>query len=290
MSLSSWIAHVFGWFRSQPVREPPPAGTTASRASVLDYAIRRLRAGDALEAEKLCRDQLSRILQSHPEGSLAVAQAHFELATILAAVGSAAQAIEHMRSACEVTERGEAAERERLSFIMNLGDLLQNEGQLEEAETILRQGLACRETFYGKDHAGYAFGLEPLAEVLLALGRAASAAPMLERCVAIFQRDRHPRLPKALLLQVAARVSGKDPSRGVSTALVRAVVEEGLAKASHVDRRGDPAQCARWLATLRVLRDDLARQAAPESKLLIDLVRVLGQLGRRTGLSAVEPS
>ncbi len=46
------------------------------------------------------------------------------------------------------------ATRDRLTYLMNLGDVLARCEEYEEAEQVLREGLAERERFYGRQHPG----------------------------------------------------------------------------------------------------------------------------------------
>jgi hypothetical protein len=69
-----------------------------------------------------------------------------------------------------------------LSYRLNLGMVLRMAGRLDGAETELRHGAEDRLAFYGREHPGYAFGLEPLAEVLLQRGNASEARRWPRRC------------------------------------------------------------------------------------------------------------
>jgi tetratricopeptide (TPR) repeat protein len=109
------------------------------------------------------------------------------------------RSMQTLLSGCAQPEPADkAARKQRLTLLMNAGELLLRQGHLEEAEQVLRQGLEGRGSFYGTAHAGYAFGLEPLADVVLAQGKTAEAATLYEQALQIFQTDRHPRALGAL--------------------------------------------------------------------------------------------
>ncbi|MEM9074241.1 MAG: tetratricopeptide repeat protein [Myxococcota bacterium] len=253
-----------------------------------DRAVQALRAGNRLEAEKIAADALRQAQSSHPEGSLAVAQAEFDLASILVAVGDLARAITHTRRACAVREESEAARRERLTFLMNLGELLQRAGELEESETVHRSGLEGRASFYGEDHPGYAFGLEPLAEVLLAQARPREARPLLQRAIEIFRAANHPRLVGTILVEAscAKAVAPEEPSlqhlAGASTEMLSAAVDAALKKAAMAaDAHSDPAL---WLAVLAELRRTVVHGGWTDAAALTNLVAAESNLARLAGL------
>lgn len=117
------------------------------------------------------------------------------LASCQVAGGLIERSIATLRRAClQPYPSDPAAQKIYLTLFMNLGDVLRRNSQLAEAEQFLRRGLTGRERFYGKTHAGYAFGLEPLADTLFAQGKVEEALPLYEETVTIFGNDNHPRL------------------------------------------------------------------------------------------------
>ena len=68
---------------------------------------------------------------------------------------------------------------------------------LDEAEDTLRQSLELREAFYGQQHAGYAFGLEPLAVLKMRAEQWQEARELIEQTIDIFWADGHPRIASA---------------------------------------------------------------------------------------------
>lgn len=252
-----------------------------------DAAIAALRNGQPLEAERIASEGLERARRDHPPESLVVCQAHFDLASILLGVGDLGRAINHMRSACALDEDTDDARRERLTFLMNLGELLQRGGELDEAESVLREGLEGRRAFYGADHPGYAFGLEPLGEVLLSLGRAAHAEPVLRECVEVFSGAAHPRLPGAMILEAAAKKTidrkGASLTRlaGADRSLLSEVVSAALDKSSMaLDGHYDPGL---WLELLTELRELLVDGGWTDADALTRLVIACSNLARRAG-------
>ena len=91
--------------------------------------------------------------------------------------------------------------RNRLTQIMNFGELLITVGELDRAEQILQQGLEGRLKYYGSEHPGYAFGLEPVASVWLYQGKIEAALTAIDRTIDIFASSNHERLIGAIALR-----------------------------------------------------------------------------------------
>jgi tetratricopeptide (TPR) repeat protein len=84
---------------------------------------------------------------------------------------------------------------------MNLGYCLEMAERFDEAEQVLRDGLDARRLFYGREHPGYAFGLEPLADLLMRTGKTQEALAAVEETVENFWRNGHPRVATAIALR-----------------------------------------------------------------------------------------
>lgn len=138
--------------------------------------------GKAPEAEALLRTAITHT----PEGSLARTEVLYALANLLVACGDLVRAIPPLRTAVAMKSTSEEHEKARLTGTMNLGEILVRIGELEEAHTVLRAGLDARRTFYGEEHAGYAYGLESLAKVEAARGDLRSAVEHINAAVQIF--------------------------------------------------------------------------------------------------------
>ena len=146
--------------------------------------------GKAPEAEALLRTAVTHT----QDGSLARTEALFSLANLLVACGDLVRATEPLRMAVAMKSTSEAHEKARLTGTMNLGEILVRIGELEEADTVLRAGLDARRTFYGEDHAGYAYGLESLAKVEAARGDLRAAVEHINEAVRIFWDDGNERI------------------------------------------------------------------------------------------------
>jgi tetratricopeptide (TPR) repeat protein len=146
--------------------------------------------GKAPEAEALLRTAVTHT----PDGSLARTEALFSLANLLVACGDLVRAVAPLRTAVAMKSTSQEHEKARLTGTMNLGEILVRIGELEEAHTVLRDGLDARRTFYGEEHAGYAYGLESLAKVEAARGDLTSAVDHINAAVQIFWDDGNERI------------------------------------------------------------------------------------------------
>ena len=83
---------------------------------ILQQAMAALRSGNPLEAERIAKQGLQSALDAHPKGSLVVAQARFDLATIFIAMNDYARGIEQMRHAVLLDEQTDAGASRTADF------------------------------------------------------------------------------------------------------------------------------------------------------------------------------
>ena len=143
---------------------------------------------------------------------------------------------------------------------MNLGMSLEVAGRFDEAEQALRQGLQGRTRHYGREHSGYAFGLEPLATLMLRIGEPAVALEMLDEVVSNFARNRHPRIAGAIALRAEAlKAAGKtsppfDGLDGLPPDLIVQIADKVYARI----QQPSAGQAQRTSAHLLIMRQVLA--------------------------------
>lgn len=179
---------------------------------VFEQAMKLLREGHAVEAEGLLEEAQNQVKAEFGENSTQLASALADRAMFLASLQDIGRAVQYLRQACAIDAPGEQAFRDRLTNLMNLGDLLRVLGEFEDAERVLRLGLQGRSTFYGETHAGYAFGLEPLAAVLSVIGRDHEALELIEKAIGILKAVQNPQLVSALATRSTIAVAlGKEP-------------------------------------------------------------------------------
>jgi hypothetical protein len=164
------------------------------------------------EAEAMMTAAIEGVAAEYGEGSPEWASAQSDFGELLFTVGAAERAVDHFRRAAEVPGRDDETRRDQLSYRTNVSLALRRLGRLDEAEVELRRGVEERLAFYGREHPGYAFGLEPLAGLLLESGDARQAATVAGEAVDILRRNEHPRLNDVLVMRaVALHRAGEAP-------------------------------------------------------------------------------
>src|SRR5262249_52325265 len=149
-------------------------------------------------AEELVRQAVQAAERQSGPHSPAHASALNDLATVLLYLREPQRAVQALRRACAVYAPDDPqAGRDRLAYPLNPGYALTAAGDLDEAEQVLRDGLDGRRLFYGREHAGYGFGLEPLADLLLRKGKADDALKLADEAVGNFWSAGHARVATA---------------------------------------------------------------------------------------------
>jgi tetratricopeptide (TPR) repeat protein len=173
-----------------------------------------LQEGRLADAEQLMVKELQAAEKKYGRGSPQWASAQCDLGNILLGGDQAKRAVECFRSACSGPMPDEPeARKDHLTYRLNLGFVLTMIGRLDEAETELRRNLQERLAFYGREHAGYAYGLEALADVLLQRGNLGEARKVIEEALGNFWRNGHERVATVLALraEIVAAESGNEP-------------------------------------------------------------------------------
>lgn len=170
--------------------------------NLLERAMALLQEGRTLEAEELTRTAVGAAAAEHGDKSPQYATAQNALGAVLMNLGRLDWAADAFRKAAVVYVPDDtAAARDRLTYLMNLGYCLEMAERFDEAEQVLRDGLDARRLFYGREHPGYAFGLEPLADLLMRTGKTQEALAAVEETIENFWRNGHPRVATAVALR-----------------------------------------------------------------------------------------
>ncbi|MEV4533098.1 tetratricopeptide repeat protein [Asanoa sp. NPDC049518] len=180
-----------------------------SKTSALDSAVALVRQGQLAQAEDVMVREVQAVAAKHGRGSVRWAEAQCDLGTVLMNCDQLGRAVDAFRAAASVDPGSDyEARKDQITYRMNLGIVLRLAGRIEEAEAELRQGLRERLAFYGKEHAGYGFGLEPLAAVLLQRGNLAEARQVVDETVDNFWRNGHERVATAIALRGEIMAAG----------------------------------------------------------------------------------
>jgi tetratricopeptide (TPR) repeat protein len=193
---------MFSLFRRKSADGPPP----------LDKAVQLAQKGKAVEGEELLLGALKNAETRHGTASFPYADAANATGLYLAQLGQTDRALPYFRAACAIPmPNGGEPQKDYLSFLLNLAYALSASGEMDEAEKALRRGLEGREAFYGRDHAGFAFGLEPLAEHLMKMERYEEAQTLFDEVVQNFWKNQHPRIAQAIALRAEALKAVEEP-------------------------------------------------------------------------------
>ncbi|GLX96188.1 tetratricopeptide repeat protein [Herbidospora sp. NBRC 101105] len=250
--------------------------------SSLDIAFGLLHEGRLVDAEQVMRRELLAVESRHGRESPEWASAQCDFGNLLFASGQSDRAVECFRSACSGPPSGDPETRkEQLTYGLNLGMALDVAGRLDEAETELRRNLRDREVFYGRDHPGHAFALEPLADVLLRRGDVAQARQVVEEAVGVYWRSGHERVAAALAARGEIVVAG-DTGEPPFSALDRLPDEvvAGVAYAA-VDRSARDPMLGK--AVLARLADALEERLGPDHQATLNVLSQLANAGRDSG-------
>ncbi len=255
-----------------------------SPTTPIEAAFALLRQDRMGEAVELMTRELHAATAEHGHGSAAWASAQCDLGNVLLNADQPERAIECYRSATEATRADPQTRRDHLTYRMNLGMALRMVGRLDEAEAELRQCAQDRGVFYGRGHAGYAFGLEPLAEVLLRRGDLRQAPQGAEPALDNFWRNGHERLATALALRAEIVAAGGTGALFPDLKQLPDGIVELLAH-SAVDRadEGDPAV---HQTVLTGLAATLEKRLGPDHRATLNTLSRLANLGRHSGEQA----
>ena len=232
--------------------QPTLSGEADTQAD-LDRAAELLRAGDATAAITIMRDAARRVAAARGAESPQHAAALYNLASVYMAAGDWPSAATTLETCCAIQPVDRQSTKDHLTYLMNLGDTYAEAGELAKAEKVHRDALPRRATFYGTDHAGYAYGLNSLAEVLLRQDRAAEALPLATRARDICRNSPSQLNPQTYATRAfAVKASGGDDATAFE-GVDALPPDERAAFYQHLIAVGRHAQVAGCVATLAAL-------------------------------------
>ncbi|MET8907374.1 tetratricopeptide repeat protein [Micromonospora sp. NPDC004551] len=247
----------------------------------VEVAFALLQEGRMGDAENLMTREVQAAADRHGHGSPEWASAQCDLGNVLLNADQLDRAVECYRRAVSVPPRDHESRKDQLTYRLNLGSALRLAGRLDEAETELRQGVRERLAFYGREHAGYAFGLEPLADLLRQRGDLAGARQVVEEAVANLWRNGHERVASALALRAAIVHAGgtREPLFVGLHQLPDEVVEQVGRVVTQLLDHGDPASKPLLIALVAALEERLG----VDHQATLNALSVLANLGRDLG-------
>lgn len=171
-----------------------------SPLKVLDRATELVRNGRSPEGVELLEHALRQAQAGFPSDSMEVLRATGELASVLFFLKEDERAASLLEDVTRTPRNAPEEEKYRLTLLMNLAEALERAGNWVLAEDACRRGLQGRHQAYGPDHPGYAFGLVPLAHVLLKQEKFEAARETVVEAIANFKHHAHPWLHSTMAL------------------------------------------------------------------------------------------
>ncbi|MCK2217675.1 tetratricopeptide repeat protein [Actinomadura sp. ATCC 31491] len=249
----------------------------------LDLAFGLLQEGRLIEAEQIMLREVDTAERTHGRGSPQWAAAQCDLGNVLFSSRQPDRAVECFRNACDAhpPTGDREAYQDHLTYRLNLGSVLTMAGRLDEAETELRHNLQERREFYGPEHPGYAYALEPLADVLAQRGLLAEARQLIEETIAIFWSSGHERVATALALraEIVLAAGGAEPVFPHLGQLPDEVVEQIALTAT--DRSG--RHPAMGKALLADLAGALEQRLGPDHQMTLNVLSQLANISHDAG-------
>ncbi|MBL7038964.1 MAG: tetratricopeptide repeat protein [Pirellulaceae bacterium] len=169
----------------------------------MNEAIGLAQQGEVVEAVSMMKQCVAEVRENCGDVSDKHAQALFHFGTLLCSTGDLDQGAELCRQAADACPDSTSGKKERLTYLMNVGQMLSHAGKPEQAVPVLQDSLAERIAFYGSGHAGVAYGQQVLAESLLASGQYAQGLEHAQAAVEIFESEQHHEFPGTFALQAA---------------------------------------------------------------------------------------
>ncbi len=242
-----------------------------------------LREGRAVDAQEVMLREVRAVEARHGRGSPEWAAVQCDYGHVLLNSDQMDQAVECYRAACSGPPPADPeARKDHLTYRLNLGMALQLAGRLDDAETELRHNLQERQGFYGREHPGYAFALEALADVLLRSGRTQEAREAIEETVGNFWRNGHEKVAGALAVR-AEVVKAEGIHESPFTGLEPLPDEIIMRMAGTVLNRVDQTDPRFGMALLRDLVTALEARLGPDHQATLNALSVLANLGRDAG-------
>ena len=241
----------------------------------LERATSLVREGRGAEAVALLDDAVAAAEAAFGPTSAEHSRALSDLGSILAFLGDQERAIGAFEAATERPQTDPEAEQRRLTALLNLAEVLEQAGRLLEAEDVARRSVQGRHVVYGPQHPGYAFGLAPLAQVLLRRGKLDAAREAALEAVANFRHHQHPRLFSALAL-----LAEIDAARGKEALSFAGELDDAglLQVAEHIGERALEADPVHTRALLRSLADTLEARLGLAHEATLEALTLLANL------------
>jgi len=188
----SWLKAILG-----KAKNPPDS------QQVLEQALQLVQQGQAVEGATIMKQCVDEVRSAAGANSLPHAEALYHFGTLMCATGDYEQGAGMCQRAADACPNSEQGKKARLTYLMNVGQLLSHGGSAENAIPVLNTSLRERIEFYGPGHAGVAYGEQVLAEAMLATGQYQDGLQHASSAAAVFEAERHHEFPGTFALRAA---------------------------------------------------------------------------------------
>lgn len=246
-----------------------------STSRTLERATELVRTGQSAAGVELLEDALRQAKAAFPADGPEVMRASGDLASVLFFLKEDERAANLLDKVTQSAKSDLNDEKYRLTLLMNLAEALERSGNWVLAEDACRRGLQGRHQVYGPEHAGYAFGLVPLAQVLLKQEKLDEARQCVLEAIANFKHHAHPWLHSTMALAAEIDAALGKASvmwwEGMDNGELEAVAKEVFTRAPGMDpRHGSPL--------LQGLADALESRKGQADVLLREALTLLANL------------
>jgi tetratricopeptide (TPR) repeat protein len=170
---------------------------------VMDDAIQLIRQGQIVDAVSMMKHCVLDVQNRWGAKSMEHAESLFHFGTVFCAAKDYKQGADACREAADACPDTHDGKKARLTYLMNVGQMLVHAGAILEAIPILEKSLTERYAFYGDGHAGVAYGEQVLAQALLAGEAYAEGLRHAKIASKIFEEARHHEFPETFALAAA---------------------------------------------------------------------------------------
>lgn len=253
-----------------------------SLMSALQRALEALQRGNPLSGERIVTDAVKIAVQGYGPQSGRACRAHFEASQFFHAAGKPEEMLMSLRAAARVVPHNDDEHAARFGYLFQLGAALDRQGNLSEAEQVLRNLVADLGEAYGELSQAVATGNTALAGVLYEQGEIEEALGLVDGAVQTLASLGDAGVAPALALRafVVKAYSPVEPSFPEDMELPGELVET-LAKAAleRVPQSAPPLALLALSDVEQLVRETLGETHALRRELLAQTVRTAAESG-----------
>lgn len=155
-------------------------------------AMMLLKAGKSAAAIELVIQAREKAKEDYGPESIQYAEALYDHGSISILLDQLDYAVESLKIAVQIPPSSDEMKKNRLNYLLNLGEILTKMRNYSEAETVLRTNMKERAEYYGTERGAYGFALDSLARVLLKSKNYSEAESLAIQAVEIFRKEGNP--------------------------------------------------------------------------------------------------